>query len=207
MREYSAPLTVEIPTTGNLTDDVVCNASDAPDLVSFSRPVAGEWQDVTAAQFKADVEEVARGLLAAGVQPGDRVAVVSKTRYEWTLFDYAILWVGAATVPVYETSAAEQIGWILADSGAVACVVETTDHAAKVEQVHDGRVDLKHVWVIEDGAVETLAAGGADVDPVELEGRRTAVGPSDLATLIYTSGTTGRPKGCMLTHGNFIFEL
>ncbi|MFC6286556.1 AMP-dependent synthetase/ligase [Nocardioides sp. GCM10027113] len=207
MREFATPLSVEVPRTGNLTDDVVTNAHEAGDAVVFSRRSDGAWVDVTAAQFLAEVTAVAKGLVAAGIAPGDRVALISKTRYEWTLLDYAIWFAGAVTVPVYETSSAEQVGWILEDSGARAVVAETAEHLARVNEVRAGLDHLEHVWSLEDNAVSVLTSLGADVADAELEKRRTAATPVDLATLIYTSGTTGNPKGCMLTHGNFMFEL
>lgn len=207
MREFTAPLTTDLDLTGNLTDDVVRHAAETPEAVLFSRRVATTWEDVTAGEFKATVESVARGLLAAGIQPGDRVALISKTRYEWTLFDYAIWWAGAATVPIYATSPADHIGWILSDSRAVACIAETADHRARVAEVKDSLGELKHLWTIDENAVSSLMAAGQSVDSAELEQRRSGIGPEHLATLIYTSGTTGQPKGCMLTHGNFLFEL
>ncbi|MPZ96292.1 MAG: AMP-binding protein [Propionibacteriales bacterium] len=207
MREYVSPLTVEIPTTGSLTDDVVSAVDEQPQAVLFSRRAKDDWVDVTAEQFRNEVVQVAKGLVASGVQPGDRVVLVSKTRYEWTLLDYAIWWAGAATVPVYETSSAEQIGWILEDSGATVAVVESADHLARVEEVRDRASDLKRVWQLDDGAIAALTEAGAAVSDADLEQRRGSVTPDDLATLIYTSGTTGRPKGCELTHGNFMFEL
>ena len=211
MREFSNPLTVEVPATGNLTDDVVANAREAGGSIVFSRPSARPdatgWEGVTAAQFLAEVSGVAKGLIAAGVEVGDRVAVISKTRYEWTLLDYATWFAGAVTVPIYETSSAEQIAWILADSGARAVVAEGTDHLSRIREVRSGLDQLNHVWSIADNAVDNLVRLGADISDEELEKRRTTATPLDLATLIYTSGTTGRPKGCMLTHGNFMFEL
>ena len=207
MREFSTPLTTDIPATGNLTDDVVLNAREAADDIAFSRRGAEGWEDVTNAEFLAAVSAVAKGLVAAGVEVGDRVALISKTRYEWTLFDYAIWFAGAVTVPIYETSSAEQIAWILEDSGTRAVVAEGPEHLARVAEVRPGLEDLNHVWSIDDNAVGTLTSLGADISDDELEKRRTSATPLDLATLIYTSGTTGRPKGCMLTHGNFMFEL
>lgn len=209
MREFSTPLTIEVPATGNLTDDVVRNAAEAPDAVVFSRPApdGSGWADVTAATFLAEVRGVAKGLVAAGIEVGDRVALISKTRYEWTLLDYAIWFAGAVTVPVYETSSEEQVAWILHDSGARAVVAETSAHVARVSAVRRDLEDLVHVWSITDNAVDVLTRLGGDVTDAELEARRTTATPLDLATLIYTSGTTGRPKGCMLTHGNFMFEL
>lgn len=203
-------MTTEIPTTGNLTDDVVVNAREAGSTVQFSRRGDGPdqaWQDVTAAEFLAEVTAVAKGLVAAGIEVGDRVALISKTRYEWTLFDYAIWFAGAVTVPIYETSSAEQVQWILGDSGARAVVAETADHLARVREIRGDLEDLNHVWSITDNAVDTLSRLGGDISDEELEKRRTTATPLDVATLIYTSGTTGRPKGCMLTHGNFMFEL
>jgi long-chain acyl-CoA synthetase len=207
VREFSTPLTIEVPTTGNLTDDVVANAREAGDAVVFSRNTGQRWEDVTAAVFLEQVSAVAKGLIAAGVGAGDRVALISKTRYEWTLVDYAIWFAGAVTVPVYETSSAEQVAWILGDSGARAVVAEDAAHVAKVAEARAGLDQLNHVWSINDNAVDVLTRLGADVSDEDLEKRRTSATPLDLATLIYTSGTTGRPKGCMLTHGNFMFEL
>ena len=207
MREYSTPLALDLPGTGNLTDDIVRNAAEAPDAVVLARRAAESWIDVTAREFLAEVARVAKGLIASGVEVGDRVALVSKTRYEWTLFDYAIWCAGAASVPIYETSSAEQVEWILRDSGAVAVVAENAEHLARITTVRQSLDALHQVWTIDDNAVEVLASLGDDVTDEALEARRTAAGPDDLATLIYTSGTTGRPKGCMLTHGNFMTEL
>ncbi|WP_300401964.1 AMP-dependent synthetase/ligase [Nocardioides sp.] len=207
MREYSTPLALDLPGTGNLTDDIVRNAAEAPDAVVLARRAAESWIDVTAREFLAEVSRVAKGLIASGIEVGDRVALVSKTRYEWTLFDYAIWCAGAASVPIYETSSAEQVEWILRDSGAVAVVAENAEHLARITTVRQSLDALHQVWTIDDNAVEVLASLGDDVADEALEARRTAAGPDDLATLIYTSGTTGRPKGCMLTHGNFMTEL
>ncbi len=207
MREYSTPLDIEVPDSGNLTDDVVDNALHHPDSISFSRRTPDGWTEVTAGQFLDQVRSVAKGLIAAGVGHGDRVALISKTRYEWTLLDYAIWFAGAVTVPVYETSAAEQVAWILEDSGAKAVVVETAEHMARVAAARRELSELDHVWSLDDRAIDVLVSLGADIDDAEVEKRRAGVTPSSAATLIYTSGTTGRPKGCVLTHGNFMFEI
>jgi long-chain acyl-CoA synthetase len=207
VREYSTPLTIEVPRTGNLTDDVVANAREAGAAVSFSRRSGSGWQDVTAARFLGEVSAVAKGLMAAGIEAGDRVALISRTRYEWTLVDYAIWFAGAVTVPLYETSSADQIGWILRDSGARAVLAEGKGHLARIAEVRGDLEQLNHVWAFEDNAIDVLTRLGADISDDDLEKRRTTATPLDLATLIYTSGTTGRPKGCMLTHGNFMFEL
>jgi long-chain acyl-CoA synthetase len=209
VREFSTPLSITIPSTGNLTDDVVTNGRDFADTVVFSRRVGDGWADVTAATFLDEVRSVAKGLVAAGVEAGDRVALLSKTRYEWTLLDYAIWFAGAVTVPIYETSSAEQIGWILQDSGARAIVAEGPDHLARVREARQAGdlTELQHVWSLQDNAVDVLRRLGSDISDDTLEQRRTTATPQDVATLIYTSGTTGKPKGCMLTHGNFMFEL
>jgi long-chain acyl-CoA synthetase len=207
VREYSAPLNVEIPATGNLTDDVVTNAAEAPRAVVFARRTDEGWGEVTAAEFLAEVRSVAKGLIAAGIGAGDRVALISKTRYEWTLVDYAIWFAGAVTFPIYETSTADQIQWILSDSGAVAVVAEAPAHTARIAERRRHLTDLNHVWSLADNAVEVLRRLGDDIPDGELESRRTSATPLDLATVLYTSGTTGRPKGCQLTHGNFMAEL
>jgi long-chain acyl-CoA synthetase len=207
VREYSTAQQVSVPATGNLTDDVVVNGTEYADTVAFSKRAQGSWTDVTAGQFLDDVRAVAKGLIAAGIEAGDRIALMSRTRYEWTLLDYAIWFAGAATVPVYETSSGDQVEWILTDSGARAVFTETPEHNSRVKAVRDGLPELHHVWSIEGNGLGVLRTLGEDVSDEELEARRTTAGPEDLATLIYTSGTTGRPKGCMLTHGNFMFEL
>lgn len=207
MREYTTPSTMDIPEIGNLTDDVVRNAKKHPDSVIFSRRTPAGWVDVTASEFLDQVRSVAKGLIACGIVEGDRVGLISKTRYEWTLVDYAIWFAGAVTVPVYETSSAEQLEWVLSDSGARAVVAETSEHLVRIAQVRGDLSELNHVWSLEDNAIELLMSLGVDIDDDEVERRRNALTPSSLATLIYTSGTTGRPKGCMLSHGNFMFEL
>ena len=212
MREYSVPAVVSVGAEDNLAAAVFDNAAEHPDVTLFRRRTgSGGWSEVTAAEFAAQVVAIARGLLAAGVGAGDRVALLSHTRFEWTLFDYAILSVGAVTVPIYETSSPDQIAWILSDSGAVAIVVESDEHTAAVEKVRDQLDALRTVWQIEPagsapGAVEQLTGLGADTDEAQVHARRHAVRADDLATLIYTSGTTGRPKGCELTHRNLVTE-
>ncbi|MGC5018173.1 AMP-dependent synthetase/ligase [Micromonospora sp. DT47] len=211
MREFSVPPIVTVGDAANLTDPVWDNAEAAPDAVQFVRPApAAEgraWTDVTCRQFRDEVVAVARGLVAAGIAPGDRVGLMSRTRYEWTLLDYAIWTAGAVTVPIYETSSAEQAAWILADSGAVAVVVESNAHATLVAGVRDRLPELRQVWQIELGGVDEIVAAGDSVDPAEVERRRKAVRAGDIATIIYTSGTTGRPKGCVLTHRNMYADI
>ncbi len=208
MREFSVPPIVTVGDAANLTDPVWDNAEVAPDAVQFVRATdEGPATNVTCRQFRDEVVAVARGLVAAGVSPGDRVALMSRTRYEWTLLDYAIWAAGAITVPIYETSSTEQAAWILADSGAVAAVVETTAHAILVAGIRDRLPELREVWQIEADAVDQLVAAGESVDPADIEVRRAALKADDIATIIYTSGTTGRPKGCVLTHRNMYADI
>jgi long-chain acyl-CoA synthetase len=195
------------PSWGNLSDDILDRLPAHGDDVALARADGDEWVDVTLAEFHRDVVALAKGLVGAGVAAGDRVVLLSKTRYEWTVADYAIWWAGAATVPIYETSSAAQIAWILSDSGAVAAIVENDGHLSKVDQARAEAPDLDHVWTIDTGGLDDLRASGADVTDDDLELRRSALTSDTLATLIYTSGTTGRPKGCRLTHGSFRYEL
>jgi long-chain acyl-CoA synthetase len=195
----------------NLTDPVWSNAADHPDAVQFSLRTGSGWRDITCRQFRDEVIGLARGLVAAGVAPGERVALMSKTRYEWTLIDYAIWSAGAVTVPIYETSSPEQIQWILSDSSAAACFVETDRHRGEVEGVRSALPQLRQVWQIEPAsgpdAVAELTTAGLASPAEEVQRRRDAVGAEDPATIIYTSGTTGRPKGCLLTHRNIYSDI
>lgn len=206
MRELTVPAIVDLAPDADLTDAVFDNAAAHPDHIAFSRKVGGTWEPLTAKDFAAQVKEIAAGLVAKGVQPGDRVGLMSRTRFEWTLCDYAIWTAGAVTVPVYETSSAEQVAWILGDSGAVAVFVESEQHASIVDSVRDQLPDVREVVCFDRGGVDELAAGGRDVPDAELEARRAALTHDSLATIIYTSGTTGRPKGCELTHGALLFD-
>ncbi len=209
MREYSTPLTVDVPGAGNLTDDVVRNAREHPDDVLILRPDgAGDHRaEVTARAFRDQVVALAKGLVASGVSPGDRVALLSRTRWEWTLLDYAIWFAGAVTVPLYDTTPSDGVRAVLQDSGARAVVTEGPWLTERVTQARSALPDLVHVWSLEDNAVDVLVRLGMDISDDALEERRTTAGPDDLATIIYTSGTTDSPKGCMLTHGNFLVEL
>jgi long-chain acyl-CoA synthetase len=210
VREFSLPALAEIPATANLTNSVFRRAAEQPQAVMLRRPDASSesfvWADVTASQFKAEVVAVAKGLVAAGIGVGDRVALMSHTRYEWTLIDYAIWIAGAVTVPVYETSSAEQAEWILSDSGARACFVETTGYEDTIGGFRDRVPALEHLWRI-DPALDSLRAAGAEVSDEVITERAAAAKASDLATVIYTSGTTGRPKGCELTHQNLLADV
>ncbi len=206
MREYTTPPVIDLRPEENLTDIVFRNAVEAPDAVALSRKDGSSWTDVTARQFADQVIGLAKGLIRAGIAPGDRVGLLSKTRYEWTLADFAILCTGAVVVPIYETSSPSQVSWILGDSDAVAVIVETAEHVATVDGVRADLPNLRLVWQIEAGDLDTLADDGESVPDQDLSERRAALSGDTLATLVYTSGTTGRPKGCELTHRNFLFD-
>ena len=206
MQEYTGRGDVAV-TSGNLTDMVWANEANFADTVLFSRRTPHGWADVTSRQFAEEVRKVAAGLVAAGIGVGDRVGLMSKTRYEWTLCDFAIWAAGGVTVPIYETSSAEQVQWILSDSAAVALIAESTTHQAMVGDLRDSLPALRHVWTIDDLGIDTLKAAGQGIAAAQLTERQAQLTPDTLATIIYTSGTTGRPKGCELTHGNILFDL
>jgi long-chain acyl-CoA synthetase len=206
VRELTIP-SAGTPAQNSAAQYVFDNAKNRPDLVSLRVRTGDHWSDVTGREFAQQVLAVAKGLLAAGIEPGERVGLMSKTRYEWTLFDFAILAIGAVVVPIYETSSAEQVEWILSDSGAKSVVIESPAHAAMVDEVRARTPELVNVWQIDADAVETLTAAGAELADEDVYKRTDATTPSDLASLIYTSGTTGRPKGCELIHQNFLSEV
>jgi long-chain acyl-CoA synthetase len=204
VREYSIPALAEIPASTSAADVVTRRAAEQPDAVMLRRKAAdGSWSDVTASQFSAEVRALARGFIAAGVEAGTRIAVLSHTRYEWTLIDYALWTAGAIVVPIYETSSAEQAEWILSNSGAHAVIVENDEFAALVAGAQDRLPELKHVWLLETDLPALTAAGDSVTEEAVTE-RTRACQAADVATLIYTSGTTGRPKGCELTHENLL---
>ena len=204
MDSYSTPALVPAATTGNLTNLTAERAWFEGDRIMISRPLGDGWQPVTARELDEEIRATAKGFIATGLKVGDRVAIMAKTRYEWTILDFAIWYAGGVVVPIYETSSAEQIEWILKDSGSVAIVVETPALAdlAKPVLTHDCR----NMWIITESALATLAKAGAEVSDEQIAERRGALTPDTLATLIYTSGTTGMPKGVQITHGNFLFE-
>jgi long-chain acyl-CoA synthetase len=207
VRELHVASQVAVLPMSNVADVVFDNAVQRPDHVAIRRRVGARWEDVTAAAFAEEVTALAKGLLAGGISPGDRVAVMSKTRYEWTLADFALLTLGAVVVPIYETSSAEQVEWILTDSAARAIFVETDAHRALVESVRGRTPELAAVWQFDGDDLPGLVAAGADVADEEVTKRREAVSLDDLASIIYTSGTTGRPKGCQLPHRAFASEI
>jgi len=226
VRQHTIPALVQIPDSASLAEVVARRAAADPQQVALRRASgAGSWQDVTIGEFRDEVTALAKGLIAAGIGAGDRVGLMSRTRYEWTVIDYAIWTAGAVCVPVYETSSAEQVEWIMSDSGAKAIFVETAAHERIVSGLRDRLSALEHVWRIEAGpaataaggatdqagdkapGLDTLAADGAPVGDDVVRERVSATSAGDLATIIYTSGTTGRPKGCELTHRNMLAEV
>ena len=204
MNEITNPALVPAPTAGNLTNLIAERAWFEPERIIMSRPLGDAWQSVTAKEAEQQIREVAKGLIAAGVQIGDRVAIMSRTRYEWTILDFAIWFAGGVVVPVYDTSSAEQIDWILNDSSTVAIIVETPALRDLVQTVLPAHT--KHIWTMTEDVLSVLQSAGAHIADEEIDRRRNSLVPDTLATLIYTSGTTGKPKGVALTHGNFLSE-
>ena len=204
MNQISIPPLVPAATAGNLTNLIAERAWFEPERITMSRPLGEGWQPVTAREVDEEVRATAKGLIAAGVQIGDRVAIMARTRYEWTILDFATWYAGGVVVPIYDTSSAEQIDWILNDSHSVAIIVETPALRDLVQTVIPSHT--RNVWTMTDDVLSILREAGKNIGDDEIERRRNAVTPSSLATLIYTSGTTGKPKGVQLTHGNFLAE-
>ena len=204
MIETYLPALVPHPTTGNITSIITDKVAKEPGRILLSRPLGDGWQPVTAVEFDQEIRSVAKGLIAHGIQRGDRVAIMAKTRYEWTILDFAIIYCGAITVPIYETSSAEQVRWILTDSASSILVVESPSLAQLAEPVLPE--SCREVLVITEDAVANLVHAGRDIPDSAVEDRIASLGPDDVMTLIYTSGTTGNPKGVTFTHGNFMSE-
>ncbi|PZQ87822.1 MAG: long-chain fatty acid--CoA ligase [Leifsonia xyli] len=205
MNEIYVPAVVPADPDANTTDLLVERVATTPDAPLFALPTAdGGWKDVSTAEFHRQVVALAKGLVAAGVQPGDKIGFICRTRYEWTLIDFATWFAGAVLVPIYETSAPAQIAYTLSDSGASAIIVETAEHFARFDEVAADLPQIAKSWQLHLGDLDKLVAGGTEVTDAEIEDRRNIAKGSDLATLIYTSGSTGTPKGCVLTHSNFV---
>ncbi|MFE7198563.1 AMP-dependent synthetase/ligase [Microbacterium oxydans] len=204
MVQFEVPAIVPADPDANVADLLVKRVEATPDRALFSVPEGDGWRDISAADFQTAVIALAKGFAAAGIQPGEKVGFLARTTYEWTLVDFALFYAGAVMVPIYETSSPSQIQWILEDSGAIALIVESPEHFARVDEVRGDLPLLREVWQLHLGAIDTLTAQGASVSDSEIERRRNLAVGSDIATLIYTSGSTGRPKGCVLTHSNFV---
>jgi len=210
LRDFSVPAIFTVGEHDSIVSSVYSHERDNPEHPIFQRLVDGNWVDVTCGQVAGQIRSAAQGLIAQGVEAGDRVAVLSATRYEWPILDFAILSVGAVTVPIYETSSDDQVQFVLADSGAVAVFAETDAHVTRIEALQDTLPQLRKVYCIEGtgtSALEELAEAGRQVDAGAVDERFAAIKSADPATLIYTSGTTGRPKGCQLTHSNLLHEI
>jgi long-chain acyl-CoA synthetase len=204
MNEITTKPLVPAATEGNLTNLIAERAWFEPERITMSRPLGDGWQPMTAREVESDVRAAAKGFIAAGINPGDRIAIMARTRYEWTILDFASWFAGAVVVPIYETSSAEQVDWILNDSGSVALIVETPAHRELVSTVLPSHT--RHIWTMTEDVLQVLRDAGAHISDAEIDNRRKGLTPETLATLIYTSGTTGRPKGVQLTHGNFLAE-
>jgi len=202
--QFEVPAIVPADPQANVTDLLVERLKATPDRALFAVPEGEGWRDITTAEFHRQVIALAKGFVAAGVEPGDKVGFVARTTYDWTLVDFALFFAGAVMVPIYETSSASQIQWILTDSGAVACIVESPDHAARLDEVRADVPLIRSAWEMHRGDLDKLIEQGRDVTDEEIERRRSIANGSDIATLIYTSGSTGRPKGCVITHSNFV---
>jgi len=202
--EFTIPAVVPADPDANITDLLVDRVNETPNRALFAVPEGTGWRDITAAQFHKQVIALAKGLVAAGVEPGDKVGFIARTTYDWTLVDFALFFAGAVMVPIYETSSSSQIAWNLVDSGAVACIVESEDHSARLAEVRGELPLIRSVWAMHDGDLDRLVSEGTGVEDDEIERRRNLANGDDIATLIYTSGSTGRPKGCVLTHSNFV---
>ena len=204
MAQFDIPAIVPADPEANVTDLLEKRVENTPNLALFSVPDGDAWRDVSAKQFRDEVVALAKGFAAAGIQPGEKVGFIAKTTYDWTLVDFALFYAGAVMVPIYETSSPAQIQWIVEDSGAVALIAESADHAARIDEVRGDLPLVREVWQMHLGALTSLVDQGSDVTDAEIERRRNLATGSDIATLIYTSGSTGRPKGCVLTHSNFV---
>lgn len=201
------PAAVEVDSGLNTTDLLERQVAENPNNVLFGRQLTpGEWTDVSAASFREDVVALAKGLIAKGIDTGDRVAIMAATRYEWTLLDFAIWYAGGITVPIYETSSPSQIAWIVEDAGVKLVFAETDSHAKAVDRaITQEKLDsVEHLLTIDSEDLNELRSSGGYIADDEVESRRAAANLDDLSTIIYTSGTTGKPKGCELTHGNFV---
>ena len=205
MTEYFVPPVVEPDPNANATDLLIARVKATPKEPLFALPTAnGGWTDLSCEDFLAQVVALAKGFIASGIEPGDKVGFMCKTRYEWTLVDFALWFSGAIMVPIYETSSPTQVKWNLTDSGATSIILETADHFAKFDEIRADIDAIGHVWQVDLGDLKKLAVAGADVTDAEVERRRSLAVGTDVATLIYTSGSTGRPKGVVLTHSNFV---
>ncbi|MGO1629237.1 MAG: AMP-dependent synthetase/ligase, partial [Microbacterium sp.] len=204
MKETSVPALVPADPDANIADLLVERARATPDRAIFSVPEDSGWRDITAREFEDQTIALAKGFVASGVRPGDKVGFIARTTYEWTLVDFALHYAGAILVPVYETSSPAQVQWILSDSGATWLITETEEHLSRYEEVAGDLPLIGRTWVLDSGMIDELTKEGAETPDEEIARRRRLAKGDDVATIIYTSGSTGRPRGCVLTHSNFV---
>ncbi len=204
MVQFEVPAVIPADPQANITDLLVERVKATPDRPLFGVPDGDGWRDITAAEFQEQVIALAKGFVAAGIEPGDKVGFVARTTYDWTRVDFALFYAGAVMVPIYETSSPAQLQWNLSDSGAVAVITESAEHTARLEEVRGDLPLIRSAWEMHRGDLDRLIEQGASVADDEIERRRNIANGADIATLIYTSGSTGRPKGCVLTHSNFV---
>ncbi|MFB7890794.1 AMP-dependent synthetase/ligase [Microbacterium sp. NPDC056044] len=204
MVQFEVPAIVPADPQANITDLLVERVKKTPNLALFAVPEGDGWRDITAAEFQKQVIALAKGFVAGGIEPGDKIGFIARTTYEWTLVDFALFYAGAVMVPIYETSSSAQIAWNLTDSGAIAIITELPDHSARLAEARPELPLIRSAWEMHSGDLDKLVADGATVTDEEIERRRNIANGADIATLIYTSGSTGRPKGCVLTHSNFV---
>ena len=204
MVQFEVPAVIPADPEANISDLLAKRVAATPDRPLFAVPDGEGWRDITASDFETAVIALAKGFVAAGIQPGEKVGFLARTTYDWTLVDFALFYAGAVMVPIYETSSPSQTQWILEGSGAIALVVESPEHFARLDEVRGDLPLLREVWQLHLGAIDSLTAQGASVTDAEIQRLRNIAVGSDIATLIYTSGSTGRPKGCVLTHSNFV---
>lgn len=204
MVQFEVPAVVPADAQANITDLLVDRVKKTPDLALFAVPDGAGWRDISAAEFHRQVIALAKGFVAAGIEPGDKVGFVARTTYEWTLVDFGLFFAGAVMVPIYETSSPTQIQWNMSDSGAIAIILESPEHFARFDEVSGDLPLVRNVWQMHLGAIAALTDQGKGVADEEIERRRNIATGADIATLIYTSGSTGKPKGCVLTHSNFV---
>lgn len=204
MNQTETPILVPLTPESNVSDLLEERVAATPDIALFAVPEGDGWRDISAREFRSEVVSLAKGFIAEGVKPGDKVAFMCKTSYEWSLVDFALFYAGAVMVPIYETSSPLQIHWVLEDSGANAVFVETDEHFERFAEIQPEVPNVAHVWRISQGDIARLKNAGESISDEEIERCRNLANGEDIATLIYTSGSTGRPKGCVLTHSNFV---
>ncbi|MEV5934418.1 AMP-dependent synthetase/ligase [Streptomyces sp. NPDC093250] len=208
MRDLALAPRSASPLTGGLADSLFATADESPTLPVLAHragPDSSTWEEITAVEFRDKVVGLAKGLIASGISPGARVAIMARTRHEWTLLCHALWTVGAEVVPVYPTSSRDQVEWILRDAGCVAVLVEDEQSVMTVGSVCAALPRLRHVWQLDAGALDQLVARGEFIPLATVDSMRRIVLPDSTAVIAYTSGTSGHPLGCALSHRGLAF--